>query len=119
MISKELLSEVLEEADDFWKISTFKRIRRNELYIELGTFDGDFNEVSINIYELAHDCKEWASKLDRKKDYILNSYVFDSEGYCEVSTKGQFSKDKDFISSTEPEAVFKACEWIFKNKDKE
>lgn len=116
MISKELLSEVLGE-----EVSAM-HIRGNKLnyvvpnyeteedgeivYIDLGT--------NINIYELAHKCKENA----RAKGYLLYSYPIDvlySRYACDV-------KDKRGVQlmmqsgESEPEAIFKACEWILKEK---
>lgn len=112
VISKELLSEILDEAGDFWQINTFKIIRKNELYIELGTFDEDFNQVSINIHELAHKCKEWA----------FNEYLFiiSSEkhacNWCAFANNEVTKTSKEFYEPSEPEAIFKACQWIKDNK---
>ena len=74
MISKELLSEVLETKA--WDI----KISNNILICLIG----DGSEYRLNIHELAHKCKEWACTYK----YLLES------------------------GSTEPEAIFKACQWI-------
>lgn len=110
MISKKLLSEVLEYEVEWFDIED------NKL-----SFRFTFSEEGfINIYELAHKCKEWAFT----KGYYLSSYVDSSVGAgCEVSNIACLSFDEpilyepteDYLS--EPEAIFKACEWILKQKD--
>ena len=95
MITKELLSEVL---------GVYKII---EPYGNILVWEWDKsysnNNCSINIYELAHKCKEWALQYD----YTILS----SKGYATIS-------GKVFYDKTEPEAIFKACQWILENKDK-
>ena len=80
---------------------------------------------SINIYELAHKCKEWAWKnefLIRSRSTFGSGFEF---GYCEIEhihdgwTDEFFTKkllNKYENSITEPEAILKACQWILKNK---
>ena len=65
--------------------------------------------IDINIYELSHKCKEWA---EINHGYILCSYKCGSVGNCQI-----MKLDKFFIASTEPEAIFKACQYILDNKD--
>ena len=106
MISKELLSEVLGKKVDMiytedYLGHSFKPFIR-PLY---GSFVDE-----VNIYELAHKCKEWA--LTKHNTY-LSSWTESSQGVCEASTTNE---DKDFFAETEPEAIFKACEWILKDK---
>jgi hypothetical protein len=114
MISKELLSEVLYEADSHWKIYNIETIRENEIYIELGTFDEDFNQVSINIHELAHKyCKDWAYK----EEYTIMSCTF--MAICEShprESRVHPNNPKEFRADTEPEAIFKACQWILEKQ---
>ena len=125
MISKELLSEVLGE--DFDKVA---KINNAEFFIHLrgtelvGFVDQSRLQVacprredymSINIYELAHKCKEWAFN---KKNCNLNSGKHEvGEGLrigyeCEVTERYTQHYITSSICETEPEAIFKACEWI-------
>ena len=112
MISKELLSAVLET-----EVKTFKI--ENELII--------YNDhYVINIYKLAHLCKEWSSK----QKYYINSGKFDNSsginsGKCFAaihnptkrlnSVYGSGGVKNDIVAVTENEAIFKACEWILKD----
>ena len=111
-ISKELLSEVLKV-----NVKEFK-IEKNELrYI----IENDTNNIPdltyINIYELAHKCKEWAciQGYDCLSDTTIigccNSHLFKS---------GQFMNRsvclESFLGNTEYESIFIACEWILDNE---
>lgn len=122
LISKELLSEVL--GHKIWKI----------LNCNIGTlryciYPNKRDEPSeytfpINIHELAYKCKEWALN----KGYRLLS-GFDEKEYenspdieysCIVNhiyCEGGCRSDNNFNSYSEPEAIFKACQWILDNKD--
>lgn len=105
--SKELMSEVLEKP--IGRIEYEEDVRY--FYAGTDTFCGE-----INIYELAHKCKEWA-----KLKYFID---IDSHSGCArwgaeaVSHNGRPSVfyEQVFIGRTEPEAIFKACEWIKDNK---
>ena len=103
MISKELLSEVLNNK----KIL----LSKNDLLIEDNVllFDNKCNYlVNINLYELAHKCKEWAKQ---KEYWSISGY---DEGYfCMLH---DMPDNRFFYAETELEAIFKACEWILKNK---
>ena len=125
MVSKELLSEVLEE-DIF-------SIEEGISYI-VGGYDTLLHYRTssrfdicrtINIYELAHKCKEWASSYG----YDLFSHRFDanaSYAYLDLGMKNVIPSNNKYIfigsyiqefeSNTEPEAIFKACQWILENK---
>lgn len=112
MISKELLGEVLKA--DIKKINN--SILDGNLYY-YKTFVKC--KSKINIYELAHKCKEWALR----KNYILASESNTYGGICNMSIS---SMDVDVFyniqsitrANTEVEAVIKACEWILNNKDR-
>ena len=112
MISKELLSEVLNQ-----KILSIKTpFNGRELgYIERYNGIDEHNEhyVKINIYELAHKCKEWVYK---PSCYTLESYkdMYELNWKCNVVTN---LEETLFTADTEPEAIFKACEWILNNKE--
>jgi hypothetical protein len=108
MISKELLSEVLN-----LNITYIERCNNSIIY-KISVYD---REEEVNIYELAHKCKEWAKT---KKMYINSIY---NEFYWDRIEKEYFAdipnKNKSFYENTEVEAIFKACEWILKEiKDK-
>lgn len=102
MISKELLSEVLEVGIDIVDHYT----KDNNLYYSFSRS----STQHINIYELAHKCKEWA----KNKGYLLLSGYDDGKTfYCTCSNKSS----PDSYSGTEPEAIFKVCQWILDNKE--
>ena len=95
MISKELLFEVCGT-------------QAREYFEEEKTYKPEFY---INIYELAHKCKEWAAL----RQWNLQSaiYMLDSTAYCELADS---SFKEVFQAETEPAAIFKACQWILDNK---
>ena len=103
--SKELLSEVLGLKTNLVEID---EARNNVFYYcnKFGRITGE-----INIYELAHKCKEWALS----KNYEIESSLFvDGNkkriGYSQVLRKESPMLQK--TADTEPKATFKACEWI-------
>ena len=108
MISKELLSEVLGK-----KVVFVEPEETNTINAMFG-IDGKL----INIYELSHKCKEWALS----KEHIIEVGVHptikkdrsDRDYFYKITTdRGQILVSKfDEIIKTEPEAIFKACEWI-------
>ena len=113
MISKELLSKVLG----------LTVVKVPELDGTILWYKGIINikgspytkELSINIYELAYKCKEWALS----KNYILQSSIEIDCGYCEISYIILNQVEKVLITAeSEPEAVFKACEWILDKDSK-
>ena len=111
-ISKELLSKVLE----------LKRI--DEIYIEDNILHFCELNKGINIYELAHKCKEWA--MD--KGYQIISGLADNpahrsseeKAYAKINHYSGDSIDnlkykyKIIIANTEVEAVIKASEYVLK-----
>ena len=82
---------------------------------------GVYTSKSINVYELAHLCKEWANKCGIKgKNYQMQSSLRPQSlggAYCEVWSGAFQQTDDDFESNSEPEAIFKACEWILGNNE--
>ena len=120
MISKELLSEVIEIKQN--RIGILKQLKNEIQYSTSGGY------VSlINVYELAHKCKEWAVKQNEEYINILNISSGVSNGgtkYCDMSLQLFDNEDnidninERFTADTEPEAIFKACEWIL-NKNNE
>lgn len=108
MISKELLSEVLELKYPIRIIHHFckgQNVLNYDLHVECSLF-----QESINIYELAHKCKEWAIKIDYKIEshiHLINKRII---GVASFNT--QDNTTKFFQADTEHETIFKACEWI-------
>jgi hypothetical protein len=108
MISKELLSEVLG-----CKLDIDEQLQPNDIeYIE--KVGSKLYYRYINIYELQNLCKEWA---------LLNDYSCMSRprlfgGWLSELMSDYGVEDTQFDADSEPEVVFKACQWILKYKDK-
>lgn len=110
-ISKELLSEVLK-----LNITYIERCNNSIIY-KISVYD---REEEVNIYELAHKCKEWAFKYR----YMIDSNIsptFKEVNNGIVGTSLIYNlnnmESKRFQSDTELEAIFKACQWILDNKE--
>ena len=109
IISKELLSKLLGE--DCRGIISIRNELQGEfdpcLLVEYLSEGGKAN-LLINVHELAHKCKEWAMQ---KHNLWCISYRTKIGATCKTfDTRSKNSKM--FISSSEPEAIFKACQWI-------
>ena len=108
MISKELLSEVLD-----CEIMDMGVEGSDVTYL----MPSKCHWIDINIYELAHECKEWA--YDRYGDEVssMKSYFAEYEKKLWYSTTSKYYEISldGFYADTEPEAIFKACEWILKD----
>lgn len=135
IISKELLSEITKR--NIHRVETSiddYSIPENQVKYWCETTVVPFY---INIHELAHKCKEWAIKNNREDarnnsgnhfyiNHIDSSHIGVFEHYqCCVGYRG-LDKDGDWSDiqkcfsgkgMTEPEAIFKACQWILDNKD--
>jgi hypothetical protein len=102
IISKELLSDVLGYQVIDYMGGAYNTIP-NSIY--MNKKDGDWTK-NINIHELAHKCKEWATGQ-------VTSF---SSGYNEGGLWfAKFTYDGDFeifFADTEPEAIFKATSYI-------
>lgn len=117
MISKELLSEVLNKTVG---VVYTEDSQGNSFTNFVRPRFGDFVD-EINIYELAHKCKEWATeygysiatgnRLDGTNKYDVLCIHKDEDIECSGAI---FFNE---IVDTEPEAIFKACQWILDNKD--
>ena len=107
MISTELLSEVLYTFQEIHYVEKldFRTIKFGGISIE-----GNFINSSMNIYELAHKCKEWANNK--------GFHLWSMQNECQLETfEASHNLDiEHFMADTEIEAVFKACEWILKDK---
>lgn len=124
MISKELLSKVLDNEVPY-QVKVHKIIIKNNslnyFYNSKDSGGGLFeaNEY-VNIYELAHKCKEWAYS----QGYILFSKIRlnSSLASCYFDTMGKHDYEEDyhndFRAETESEAIFKACQWILDKDSK-
>lgn len=119
--SKELLSEVFNTAIMPQENIPNKVIRLDGNEIIFFTKDqkwGGDSAHRINIYELAHKCKEWA--WNNNNGINLSSELT----YCSFwrGYKDEIGVDraiqKTFYADTEPEAIFKACEWIMEQLNK-
>ena len=128
MISKELLSKVLENEVPY-QVKVHKIIIKNNslnyFYNSKDSGGGLFeaNEY-INIYELAHKCKEWAldnrwiistmpmlteKKWRNRSVRLSHFYSAGKDMYLDgISHNGRIEAD------TETEAIFKACDYILK-----
>ena len=121
MISKELLSSVLG-------LTVVKGLELEGIVL---WYNGIVNinnqppyakELNINIYELAHKCKEWAVNLSPNK-HALSSYPRWGDIRNYKKTNGSYYicqhlvSGAQFEAETEPEAIFKACQWIL-DKDR-
>ena len=101
--SKELISEVLSK-----EVEEEIFIDSNSLtYVNSGIYE------DINIYELAHKCKEWANK--KYKACLISGYCksFGYKCFTDNPYELQYIKKVETqTADTEPEAIFKACEYI-------
>ena len=117
MISKELLNKVLNI-----EIVSYQMKQKNILAYEYNKVSKNqwsgktFCNRSINIYELSHKCKKWAFK----NGYWLSVRLYEPNGFNIVifsHIHSQLQKDlKEINDKTEPEAIFKACQWILEQK---
>ena len=119
LISKELLSNIFG-----FKI---RKINQSILDGNLYYYKEFYKcKSKINIYALAHKCKEWAIKQSNKENKI--TYIEITQIYtifykskdkvsCYIHYFYEDKKSgagKEFIADTESEAIFEACEWIRK-----
>ena len=119
-ISKELIRNVLEKEtenlpDDF----TFDIIDNYIIFAD----DGECM-FEINIYEFAFKCKEWAytnkyrlssgqHRLNTKQEHYINNQI--ASYFCSVYYITNDDSDIQIDANTEPEGIFKACQWILEN----
>lgn len=133
-ITIKLLSEVLKRQVEIIDIDECKCMIRNSTYFDneqIGIIYqylyGNKEIRFMTIYEFAFKCKEWASK----KEYQIISGLSDEQAYrkehekayskvlwCEGDDIHREYKDMIFVSHSEQQAIFDACEWILKEKNK-
>ena len=104
MISRELLSEVLKE--DLHRIGRIDQVANCIHYKIYNDFLED-TYYAVNIYELAHKCKEWSLT----KGY----FIYSTNELAFIKTLSLETLDIVFSNGdmNESECTFKACEWIF------
>jgi hypothetical protein len=113
IISKELLSEVLG--------IEITRIKVKGNILEYNHDFTGYCEDDINIHELAHKCKEWAWGFRNEFRFNLNPAISGEENSKVYIVQLFSSKHTRKLihgvqADTEPEAIFKACQWILENK---
>ena len=120
MVSKELLSEVLGHKEECDTVEITTCYSNMELGIRYTKQTETCKLVdAINIYELSYKCKEWAFKngytIESKLDFFFPEYNNGciARSYVANKEEGVVLREQ---SNTEPEAIFKACQWILDNK---
>jgi len=117
IISKELLSEVFNKEVTNILSETDSKVLKNHIVINFT--NGDI--LKINIHELTYKCKEWALKENfRVSSQMIERGIKFSDGingFIVVHTCNRevFKARAD----TEPEAIFKACQWIYERLQNE
>ena len=118
MVNKELLSAVLGvNIKDVYKLESNPNLGKNDIPYSIRGY-GDIEW--INIYELAHKCKEWVIS----KGYDILSGGLEAglhSCYIDYSDKRytlQMNPLHYEFADTEPEAIFATCQWTLDNKDK-
>ena len=128
MIPKYILKEVLFYKEKYKDQTEITRLVPNKNYIEYTSevTGNPYNYIThdkINIYELAHLCKEWAVNLSPNK-HALSSYPRWGDIRNYKKTNGSYYICQHLVSGvqfeaeTEPEAIFKACEYILEQVEK-
>lgn len=112
MISKELVNEVLSKTTEqrYFYIGNLL-LENNILSFSFVSDEGYNCEMSINIYELAHKCQEWAYSYG----YIVQGYFYNKKARADLLKSYYISEQ--FINNTIPEAIFMACEFVLKNQN--
>ncbi len=105
MISTELLSKVLNFP--FNSITDIQYDNNLLLYTTYSLPTHKYKE--INIYELAHKCKEWAFK----EGFVVQSNINNQGAYAIINDTGEIFHIQ---ADTELKAIFKACEWILEQQ---
>lgn len=103
-----LLTEVLKLDVDWFKKENLSSIKYKFVN------NGEIKYDVINIYELAHLCKEWAYK----HGFILYSTNYGNECYIDGRIF-QNNENIRFFGASEPLSIFKACYWILGEIKKE
>ncbi len=127
MISKELLSAVLgNESEPIHELNGVLKYLNSEF--QDSVYGHQMIQREINIHELVFLCKEWAFQqrynvysLGKWRDSNREKYLSYSVTIKTFEEGNTYAMNKcyndKFYADTEPEAVFKACEWIMNKKE--
>jgi len=116
MISKELLSEVLG-----YEVLSYDGTYHT--FIKNGI---TYANYPLNIYEVAYKCKEWVWDNGYQLRSSYKSIIMDREPFCEVISTNNMNNTSEeplymLVTNqggiSEPEAIFNACEWVYKEKE--
>ena len=119
MISKELLSEICQT--NLMSLGKLEVVGSDICLYDCSMQPDIY--MCWNIYELAHKCKEWAVNLSPNK-HALSSYPRWGDIRNYKKTNGSYYICQHLVSGvqfeaeTEPEAIFRACEWILEQVGK-
>ena len=116
MISKELFIKVIGVANDMYGFDDPRVANDATNAIVLPHNHQHSRDIFINVYELAHKCKEWIynQEIDISIQYHGLSDV--TNGIIRVSIHPN-NQTLVVDSNDENEAIFKACQWILDNKE--
>lgn len=110
--SKELVSEVLKHSENITIECVMQNpVKQNEFIVHY-VIDGvvGVKEIVINIYEFAHNCKEWA----RIRGYVI---IQDTRGYTKAyrfpNGERKIWEDEDMDLSID--RIIQSCEWIMEH----
>ena len=119
--SRELLSAVLSE--DIASVEVFGNTVRYTVLNYVAEEDGELTYIdlgtNINIYELMHLMKVWASNSPRFIE-IFSAFTLGGKGICCVVTEAcgleevAMYEESYIYGDTEFEAVTQTCEWLLK-----
>lgn len=121
MIPKYILKEVLFYKEKYKDQVEITRLVLNKHYIEY-TSDvtgNPYNYIThdkINVYELAHKCKEWLENNTHWDVMIIGYEVYlmeDIWGEGGAVTHKRFTKEKEWYLN-----LFKACEYILEQLER-
>jgi len=111
MISKELFEEII--GYNIKDLNMTKDYPDNVVWSTANYKGSSPYCKAINIHELANKCKEWALT----KDYHLTSYINLIDGLKVWECNTMFDHEEIFKATSEPEAIFLACQWVLNKKD--
>ena len=113
VISKELLREVLGRTDNFSYKLKKDSLCGDDRYCLIDEFE---NVKCINIHELAHKCKEWATQ----KGFNIVESAFGIQVKRLSTGESKFFEQDEYeqleCEYFKPEYTFKVCQWILENK---
>lgn len=121
MISKKLLSAILDV-----NCTLIEELLDSDNTLRFETNNVNFPH-EINIYELAHKCKEWAfelnysisscKRIDGSNHKFFEAWV-QRFTYQTEETEHDYSEHLSYcVGDIEPEAVFNVCDYILRNKE--